>query len=39
MDVEWTSLKASEVGVKILTERRAGLYLPDIVAGAPSDSS
>ncbi|MBI4333918.1 MAG: extracellular solute-binding protein [Chloroflexi bacterium] len=33
IDIEWTSAKANEIGVKILTERRAGLYLPDVVAG------
>ncbi|MBI4333910.1 MAG: extracellular solute-binding protein [Chloroflexi bacterium] len=36
LDVEWSSMKAAEVGTKISRERQAGLYLADIVQGAVS---
>lgn len=36
LTIEWVPLKAAEVGPKIFQERRAGLYIPDIVIGAVS---
>lgn len=36
IEIEWTSLKSQEVPTKIMQERRAGLYLVDLVNGAIS---
>lgn len=36
LDVEWTSGSPAEISNRIVTERRAGLYIPDIVMFGPT---